>query len=134
MPRWPVRTQVPVPGAGPAPQAGAGELLTRVEDAIGAAARGGVDQLGDGERQFLRRETFQGGVRAEELTQPLLVVIIVSFPREASSWALPLRSRGTAVDLRTPRDTATTWAGASGGDPGQETLRHLAELISAANR
>lgn len=33
----------------------AGETFTGVEDAVRAAARGGVDQLRDGEGQFLRR-------------------------------------------------------------------------------
>lgn len=33
----------------------AGEMLTRVEDAIRAATRGGVNQLWDGEGQPLRR-------------------------------------------------------------------------------
>lgn len=33
----------------------AGEMLTRVEDAIRAATRGGVNQLRDGEGQPLRR-------------------------------------------------------------------------------
>lgn len=57
----------PVPGArlahrdlGPSPPwpdlaPPAGETFTGVEDAVRAAARGGMDQLRDGEGQFLRR-------------------------------------------------------------------------------
>lgn len=54
-------------------------MLTCVEDAVRAATGGGMNQLGDGERQSLG----SGNSREAHTTYSLGTIIIISIPRGA---------------------------------------------------
>lgn len=68
----------------------AGEMLTRVEDAIRAATRGGMNQLGDGKRQPLRGKV-SGKEKEQKNTYDLLTRYNYSnlpFPERVSNSAI----------------------------------------------